>query len=344
VATILGFACGAATFWLRQHPKAAPEAAPPVRGIILRVEPAGRALHLSWNRNSETIRNATHARLYIEDGTHHSQLDLDPRELSVGTLTYWPETAVVKFRLEAVSADSTVAGAIQFAGGASQPQAAPAVAVVPRESPPKPPLPAVSVKRTPQRSPAGAASRVTLDQAKPSPFNPPPPPPKAIAAPAAREPAAPVVPEPPVKDAAARPVPPPAREPEPSVSMSAQPVAGSFLGRVVRKIPLIRRIKKPASFVPPKPVHQVRPVLTPDDRQSLTSEVPINVKVYITDSGKVDFAELLSRGSEGSRPFAVAAVSAARQWNFTPARLGEENVPGEVILRFDFRPAASERR
>jgi hypothetical protein len=221
-AAILGFVCGAA-LWLGLHPKpVVPPTAPPVRGVFLRVEPDGRALHLSWNRNSETIRDATNANLYIEDGTHHSQLDLDQRTLSVGQFSYWPETELVKFRLEVISATGTADGTVQFASGAPPPQA-----------PPPEPEAVVAVRRTPPRHSVHVASRAALDEPKPSPFNPPAPPPKAIAPPAS---------EPPVA-AVSEPLPKPARTPEPSLSTPPQPVSHSLLGRVVRKIPLIRRLK-----------------------------------------------------------------------------------------------------
>jgi hypothetical protein len=239
-AAILGFVCGA-TLWLGLHPKpAASPAAPPVRGVFLRVDPDGRALHLSWNRKSETIRNATNAKLYIEDGTHHSQLDLDPRKLSVGTLSYWPETELVKFRLEVDSATGTTEGAVQFASSAPPPTKAIAA-----------PEEVVAVRRTPQRHPVRMASRAALDEAKPSPFNPlNPPPPKDIAPLAASEPAV-AVSEPPAKPAELRSVFPPVRTPERSRSMSARPVptsakpvSRSLLSRVVHKIPLIHRLKR----------------------------------------------------------------------------------------------------
>jgi hypothetical protein len=237
-ALILGFVCGAA-LWLELHPKPASSlTAPPVRGVFLHVDPDGRALHLSWNRKSETIRNATNAKLYIEDGTHHSQLDLDPRKLSVGTLSYWPETELVKFRLEVDSSTGTTEGAVQFANSAPPPPKAIAA-----------PAEVVAARRTPQRHPVRTASRAALDEAKPSPFNPSPPP-KAIAPLAASE-AAVAASEPSAKPAEVRSVLPPVRTSERSLSMparpvpaSAQPVSRSLLGRVVHKIPLVRRLRR----------------------------------------------------------------------------------------------------
>src|SRR5581483_11121118 len=126
----------------------------------------------------------------------------------------------------------------------------------------------------------------------------------AAAKPAPPTPAPSPEPAVPPQEASARPQPVRSREPEPQpyVSISAEPVSSSFLGRVVHKIPLIRRFKKPAQpFVPPKPVRQVRPELTAQEQRTLTAETPISVKVYVNESGKVDYAELLSGDSQKNR-------------------------------------------
>jgi TonB family protein len=119
----------------------------------------------------------------------------------------------------------------------------------------------------------------------------------------------------------------------------AEPVTGSRFGRVVGKIPLLRRLRKPTdTFVPPSPTHEVRPELNAENRRSLRRAVPVDVKVYVAESGKVRYAELLSDGTGERRELASAAIYAARRWDFVPARLGDENVPGEVILHFKFTP------
>jgi TonB family protein len=64
--------------------------------------------------------------------------------------------------------------------------------------------------------------------------------------------------------------------------------------------------------------------------------MPVDVKVYVSENGRVDFAELVSSGRNAQ--LANAAVFAARRWTFTPARLDGENIPGEVILHFRFLP------
>ncbi|HJT86368.1 MAG TPA: TonB family protein [Bryobacteraceae bacterium] len=69
----------------------------------------------------------------------------------------------------------------------------------------------------------------------------------------------------------------------------------------------------------------------------MTSSVPIDVKVYVAESGTVEYAEVLSN-SNRHPDLAGAAVYAARKWDFLPARMGDEKVPGEVILHFRFGP------
>jgi TonB family protein len=59
---------------------------------------------------------------------------------------------------------------------------------------------------------------------------------------------------------------------------------------------------------------------------------PVDVKVFIDESGKVSRAQVLTKGSD----FAGAALSAARQWQFTPARKHDKAVASEMVLHFRF--------
>ena len=110
-----------------------------------------------------------------------------------------------------------------------------------------------------------------------------------------------------------------------------KPVTGSRMEHAFSRIPLLRRLKKhPQSYVPPAPVRQVRPVLGKDARLEVTRPVPVDVKVYVAETGKVDYAELISPGNKRHRNIESAAVYAARRWDFVPAHLGEAKVPGEA--------------
>ena len=108
----------------------------------------------------------------------------------------------------------------------------------------------------------------------------------------------------------------------------------------MRKVPLLRRLKKPQAFVPPKPNHREQPILTAGQQDEFTRPVPLDVKVYVNQSGKVEYAEVVSGARRRYPELAGAAVYAARHWDFTPARIDGEQVPAEVILHFRFEPSA----
>jgi TonB family protein len=115
-------------------------------------------------------------------------------------------------------------------------------------------------------------------------------------------------------------------------------VGESKLSSVIGRIPLVRRLKKQRqAFVPPRPSHEYHPVLTASERRSLVRPVAMDVRVFVAENGKVSYAELLSNSGQ-HRDLATAAVYAARRWDFVPARIGNERVPGEVILHFRFWP------
>jgi TonB family protein len=224
--------------------------------------------------------------------------------------------------------------------------------------------------------PVAAAAPIRNDAVDPEPLPSPFAPPPAPASPAPSKPARPVlragaeriaeappepppaasspkaVPEPPPAPApAATPAPAPAatpaapapvrnipREPQPNIQVDAEPVAGSRLAKVVGHIPLLRRLHKSAPpLVPPAPLRQVPPTLSAKDRAELTDPVEVNVRVYVNEQGKVDFAELLSNAKHHPN-LSSAAVYASRRWDFTPAVQDGQHVPGEVILHFHFAP------
>jgi TonB family protein len=307
-------------------PPLAGHAAPTPQHIALRAVREGRALRLEWDRSLAALREAGHGILYITDGAHQSHLDLDPLQLTSGVVSYWPETQDVTFRLEVFSPGGVTSDSLRVVGGLA-PTPAPSPAV-------KTARPAAAVTRR-----EASASRMEVADTRPSPFAlpAPPPPPPAVSAPtpvpAAAAAAAPRETAPlPVTKAA------PLRKTA-DVSVVAEPVAESRMGRVVGKIPLIRRLhKKRPAFVPPTPIKQVRPVLNARAGRELTRPVPVDVKVYVAESGQVRYAELLSDSTRAHRELATAAVYAARRWEFEPARLGDDKAPGEVILHFRFAP------
>jgi TonB family protein len=81
------------------------------------------------------------------------------------------------------------------------------------------------------------------------------------------------------------------------------------------------------AFVPPSPVRKVAPVKPADAGAEAR---PVDVKVFIDESGNVSRVQVLTKGSD----LAAAALSAARQWQFTPARKHDKAVPSEMLLHF----------
>jgi protein TonB len=70
-------------------------------------EPNGELL-LTWNRDSDAIRNATRATLQITDGEQHENVDMDLSQLrNNGSIVYSPSSADVRFSMEVVGRDQS---------------------------------------------------------------------------------------------------------------------------------------------------------------------------------------------------------------------------------------------
>jgi hypothetical protein len=96
----------------------------PVKGdLALGLRREGRALRVSWDRNSEAIRHSNHGTLNIIDGIHNTKLELNAVELRAGKLVYWPENDEVSVRLEVNSPTGMTTGTLQSRGVPPPPQA-----------------------------------------------------------------------------------------------------------------------------------------------------------------------------------------------------------------------------
>jgi hypothetical protein len=110
--------------------------------------------------------------------------------------------------------------------------------------------------------------------------------------------------------------------PEAEVSFEA-PRPGVFR-RALHKIEGAESV----AFVPPSPIRQVAPMKPANAAESR----PVDVKVFIDESGSVTRAQLLTKGNDLS----AGALNAARQWQFTPARKHDRPVVSEMVLHFRF--------
>ncbi|HXI40898.1 MAG TPA: TonB family protein [Bryobacteraceae bacterium] len=87
-------------------------------------------------------------------------------------------------------------------------------------------------------------------------------------------------------------------------------------------------------FAPPQVVHQVLPEVPRKARDTIQGTVKVRVKLRADQSGDVSAATLDFPGP--SRYFARLALQASRHWKFSPATIGNREVPSEWILRFEF--------
>jgi hypothetical protein len=94
------------------------------------------------------------------------------------------------------------------------------------------------------------------------------------------------------------------------------------------------------SYTPPQPMHEVQPTVPADAGAEVTSLVEVEIRVHIDDKGAVVKAEALPGKTPASSLLVSAARSAALRWRFEPAWRGSRPVASELILKFQYRPAA----
>ena len=332
----------AAMMALWQTRRHSPTRAPAVRGSLnLEVLRVGAAVRLAWDRNSPAIDSATHGVLHIGDGSRQLDMQLTPSQLNAGSFLYAPETSDVTFRMEVYSGDPSASGFIR-------------VVAAPLVVPPPPRVRRSSHDR--RRRTASSRVRAASQPAKAlAAVQSAAPVPVQASAPVGREDTRPPSSSSPERRAALAPAdapgtresaskpPAPAAStgepspPEPSLYVVAEPISGSLLRRVVGKIPLVRRLKRPPKAAAATPVHEVLPSLKTREERSLVRPVAVDVKVYVGESGKVERAEVADYGNPPNWRLADAALLAAQDWDFEPARVGDVPVSSEVMLHFRFR-------
>jgi len=119
---------------------------------------------------------------------------------------------------------------------------------------------------------------------------------------------------------------------DPFVTVTVDADAGrpGLLGKI------FGRKHKQTGFVPPAVVREPELRVPSQLRERVRGQVPIDVKLYVDRAGKVEYAELLSKGTGRNRDLAELAVFSSRHYEFAPAHEGGDPVPAEVVLRFAF--------
>lgn len=324
---------------------AVPTRAEPARSIPLTLTGEGGRLSLGWDREAPAIQAGQCGILWIADGSIHRRLILDSNQLRAGKLFYWPVNKDVSFEIkmsegnnrsgETVCGDNATALLEPAERPARREQRA-------RRTASRNRLNKVHMAQR-QRIESHRSEDVSgrgnarIKSSKAPAFTP------AFAIEGESQLAAtlPVhavqfqaVSEKQVLSTAIRPA--PQGTPEPHSTVTVEAVTESRLSRIAGKIPLLRRLRRPPEFLPPRPVRETAPAVPAELGHTLKGEVPLDVRAYVGESGNVTYAEVLTNVTEANRRLASLAVFDARHWEFIPAQRGAQMVPGEVILHYRF--------
>ena len=331
-----------------------PVRAEPVRSIPLTLTGEAGQLRLAWDREAPAIQAGQCGILWIADGAIHRRLILDATQLRAGKLFYWPVNKDVSFEIQ-MSAGNNRSGEAVCGNDATarlEPAEGPAgrgrrtertasrnrqnrVHIAPQRQ-------SIESGRSEAASGPGNAQIESVSRSESESSRTPAYTPaftiegesQLVATLPFQAVTLQVAGEIPVLSTAIQPA--PQRAPEPFAAVTVEAVPESRLGRIAGKIPLLRRLRRPPEFLPPRPVRQTTPAVPAELGRALKAEVPLDVRAFINESGKVTYAEMVSKVTEANRRLASLAVFDARRWEFMPAQLGAQMVPGEVILRYRF--------
>jgi protein TonB len=140
----------------------------PGAALSLRVERSQGELLLTWNRDSEAIKNASRAVLSISDGDQHDNVNMDQGQLQNGSIVYSPTSSDVVFQLSITGKDS------------SQTQSE-SVRVLRTRPSPMPDNPSPGDKTTVAGLRPGVTGAPTVSGSQPDPVTPEQPEPKPVA-------------------------------------------------------------------------------------------------------------------------------------------------------------------
>ncbi|HTP35901.1 MAG TPA: hypothetical protein VMJ75_27190 [Candidatus Acidoferrales bacterium] len=316
--------------WKQNAGSSHPTPPPP---LALSVSSIGNGLRLSWDHQASV--RASKAILWIEDGNAEQRVELDSHQLADGSIAYWPRSSDVNFRLQLMVPGGSASESVRSIGGPFQPAtvAAPAAAASPvfPQILPSPEVVRVSRTEAPSRPRVRAFNWTEPVSAQPAAIPDPPPTPM-------------VAPSLPAGDAFLHPVVPAETPSYPATGVASVRVRVEPVAHFSRRVPLVGRRHKHEDYVPPAPLGTL--ALPKPPTGGAARDVNIDVKVYVNSAGKVDYSEVLSKVTVADRDFAAAAIFSARKCDFVPAREGDEAVPGEVILHYQFGsslPAAEDQ-
>ncbi len=126
--------------------------------LALHVERSAGTLLLTWNRDSEAVKNAARAELAINDGDQHENVNVDLPQLRNGSIVYTPSGTDIVFQLSVTGKDSSKVESESVRVLRTRPSPMPdATPAVPEKLATATIRPATSTNVTPPPSPAAEA-------------------------------------------------------------------------------------------------------------------------------------------------------------------------------------------
>lgn len=302
----------------------------PVIPLTLRVEHSAGDLLLTWNRDSDAIRNARNGVLTISDGDRNEDHRMERSELQTGSIMYTPLTADVGFHLEVTGPDNSKTATESVRVLRTRPSPMPTEPVKPMQA-----AKAGASGPDPGLAPAPAAEAGPAAEAEPAPTK------LATASRPFR--AAPL-------EQRLRPVLPSEMPDAPGlISNAGQTATASInLGAVV---PLQSALPAPAPGETRAPTPTTTPMAASQIRQAelVSRKAPeypaiamqthasgeVRVHAVIGADGKIKSAQAVSGASVLRR----AATDAVRQWVYKPTLLNGAAVESETDIVLTFNPA-----
>ena len=282
-------------------PPAQPSSLPEQPSMGFAAERQNGDLKLTWRRDSAVIRSATSGVLSIEDGASRRELRLMADQVRGGSILYSPLSDQVQMQLTVSAPDATATESV--------------IVINPRIGPPKvQTLSSNTVTAQTDRSPQQASGAP-----RPAPL-------RTFAPPAATPTAS-----------------------GPRVVLDAPPtLAANSNASVTRADALLNRPQSLAmprppaqaaapAYYPPEAIRTATPVYPTMRQMVIRTLSTVEVAVSIDATGNVVKATAVP-GQEMHPLLIAAALDAARRWKFRPARRGDQPIPSDMVLKFDFKP------
>jgi hypothetical protein len=120
-------------------------------------------------------------------------------------------------------------------------------------------------------------------------------------------------------------------------TVSFEPMAPSRLHTILKTMSPARVVHphEKVGFVPAKPIHQATASVPLRLMRGARGQISAHVRVNIDKRGKVSSVNREPAADKG--PLPDAAIAAAWNWTFTPARKGSNPVESQAILHFRFQ-------